>query len=269
MTTHPHSPTPHELAFTGERLVPGQVDLGLLEEHVARYQWAIATLSAALPAGAQVYDIASGTGYGSHMLAQSGFMVTGVDIAAEAVAWAEQTFGPSRKQGLQLHYLISDVSTIPLEAESANGIVAFEILEHVTDPNGLLSEIHRLLAPGGVALISTPNPDAHQIAGENEFHHHEYTEAEFRTLLAAAFPGWPVELAGQVKAGVGGSAGVVALRKGYIGLKRKLGIGPLVKKAIAPWKPGDDLRTMAHPYHFAIDQLAGTEYILAILRRPR
>lgn len=269
MTSPPPAPgPPHELTFTGERLVPGQVDLGLLEEHVARYQWAIATLSRILPAGAPVLDIACGAGYGTHMLAQAGFDAIGVDIAVEAVAWAEKHFGSSRDSGLQLHYQAADVSSIPMESLGAQGIVAFEILEHLTDPAGLLSEIQRLLRPGGIALISTPNPDAHQIAGENEFHHHEYSEAEFRGLFAERFPGWPLALYGQVKGGVGGSASVAALRKGYIGLKRKLGIGPLVKKAIAPWTPGDDLRSMAHPYQFEAEQLRGVEYILAVLQRP-
>ena len=35
--------------------------------------------------------------------------------------------------------------------------VAFSILEHVEDPVGLLRDIHRLLAPGGRLLVSTPN----------------------------------------------------------------------------------------------------------------
>lgn len=37
--------------------------------------------------------------------------------------------------------------------------VAFSLLEHVEDPVGLLRDVHRLLAPGGRLLVSTPNRD--------------------------------------------------------------------------------------------------------------
>ncbi|MCG3151147.1 MAG: Ubiquinone biosynthesis O-methyltransferase [bacterium] len=255
------------LAFTGERLVPGQVDQGLLAEHVARYQWALSILGEVLPPAASVLDVACGAGYGTHMLAQAGFTAQGVDISKEAISWAEATFGPARQQGLRLSYTESDVSQLPLNDGSVSGIVAFEILEHLTDPAPLLREISRVLAPGGIALISTPNPESHQIAGENEFHHHEYTPDEFRQLLTAHLPEWTWTLSGQVGQHPGSSL-LTSLRKGYIGLKRKLGIGALVKKRVAEWTPAMDLRQMPTPYKFVPDHLHGVEYLVARLQKP-
>ena len=52
--------------FTGERLIPGEVDIDLLNEHMARYNFA-----ARLTRGKRVLDAGCGAGYGSAELAQS------------------------------------------------------------------------------------------------------------------------------------------------------------------------------------------------------
>jgi 2-polyprenyl-3-methyl-5-hydroxy-6-metoxy-1,4-benzoquinol methylase len=39
-------------------------------------------------------------------------------------------------------------------------VVAGELIEHVLNPGGLLHNARELLAPGGVLLITTPNPDS-------------------------------------------------------------------------------------------------------------
>ena len=51
--------------FTGERLIPGQVDVDLLNEHMARYTFAVR-----LARGKRVLDAGCGAGYGSAELAQ-------------------------------------------------------------------------------------------------------------------------------------------------------------------------------------------------------
>mgnify|MGYP003623051184 CR=1 FL=1 len=67
--------------FTGERLIPGEVDIDLLNEHMARYNFA-----ARLTRGKRVLDAGCGTGYGSLELARMAARVTGIDIAPEAAA---------------------------------------------------------------------------------------------------------------------------------------------------------------------------------------
>ena len=63
--------------FTGERLIPGQVDVDLLNEHMARYAFA-----ARLARGKRVLDAGCGAGYGSAELAQAADSVVGADVAA-------------------------------------------------------------------------------------------------------------------------------------------------------------------------------------------
>src|SRR5579864_4749519 len=73
--------------FTGERLVPDQVDVDLFNEHLARYAFA-----ARLAHGKRVLDAGCGTGYGSAELAHTALAVTGADIAAEAIAFAREHY---------------------------------------------------------------------------------------------------------------------------------------------------------------------------------
>src|ERR1051326_780983 len=73
--------------FTGERVIPGQVDPDLLNEHLARYAFA-----ARMAQGKRVLDAGCGAVYGSAELARIAFSVVGVDLAAEAVDYARAQY---------------------------------------------------------------------------------------------------------------------------------------------------------------------------------
>jgi len=82
-----------QFEFTGERVIPGQVDADLLNEHLARYAFA-----ARLARGKRVLDAGCGAGYGSAELAKFALSVVGADIAGEAVDFAREHY---RLQNLQ------------------------------------------------------------------------------------------------------------------------------------------------------------------------
>jgi SAM-dependent methyltransferase len=71
----------------------------------------------------------------------------------------------------------------------ANGsfalVVSFQVIEHLEDPDPYLRGIARLLAPGGEALLTTPNVAMSD--GVNPFHVHEYTAAELAARLRRRF----------------------------------------------------------------------------------
>src|SRR5579864_8810676 len=73
--------------FTGERVIPGQVDPDLMNEHLARYAFA-----ARLARGKRVLDASCGAGYGSAELAKSAAWVLGVDQAEDAVEFARENY---------------------------------------------------------------------------------------------------------------------------------------------------------------------------------
>lgn len=52
--------------------------------------------------------------------------------------------------------LVADATSLPLKDESFDCVAAFEVMEHVEKPVNLIEEAYRVLAPGGVLLLSVP-----------------------------------------------------------------------------------------------------------------
>jgi SAM-dependent methyltransferase len=170
------------IEFTGERLVPGEVDQDLLNEHLARYAFA-----ARLARGKRVLDVACGVGYGSAALACVADSVTGVDVSSEAVEAARATYTQPN-----LTFETAPAQALPFDDASFDLVVAYEVIEHLDDWEKLLAEARRVLAPGGQFVVSTPNKEfyaeARRLDGPNPFHLHEFTYREFRAALSTHFP---------------------------------------------------------------------------------
>lgn len=169
------------LSFTGERLVPGKVDADLYQEHLARYVFA-----EPLAKGRRVLDAGCGVGYGAQRLARCAQHVEAVDNSPEAIAYARAQY-----RSANLVYAVADVTALPFPAGAFDLAVAFELIEHLTDPRLFLRELARVLRPDGLALISTPNRTTYSDARPgyvNPFHIREYYAEEFLALLRETFP---------------------------------------------------------------------------------
>lgn len=168
--------------FTGERLIPGQVDVDLLNEHLARYMFAVR-----LAGGKRVLDAGCGAGYGAAELARVGGSVVGADVAFEAVAFAREQY-----QRPNLRFEQASCTALPHPDACFDLVVAFEVIEHLSEWREFLQEARRLLAPGGQFVVSTPNrlyyTESRGDQGANPFHVHEFDFAEFRAELGAVFP---------------------------------------------------------------------------------
>ena len=166
------------LPFTGERLTSelgGQTEI----EHLHRY-----LVARALCRGKSVLDIASGEGYGSALLSQVATSVVGVDVSAEASEHAAANYVSER-----LRFLQGNAHAIPLADNSVEIVVSFETIEHFDDHDRFLSEVKRVLRPGGTLIASTPDRDNYSPAelSANPFHVLEMTRAEFAVLLGRHF----------------------------------------------------------------------------------
>jgi SAM-dependent methyltransferase len=168
--------------FTGERVIPGEVDVDLLNEHMARY-----TFAARLARGQRVLDAGCGAGYGSADLARAAERVVGVDRAPEAIEFARAHYTAAN-----LSFEEASCESIPYADGSFELVVAFEVIEHLEDWRGFLREARRVLVPNGQLVVSTPNKlyytESRGADGANPFHVHEFDFAEFRGELAAVFP---------------------------------------------------------------------------------
>ena len=168
--------------FTGERVIPGQVDADLWNEHRSRYLFA-----ARLCRGKRVLDVGCGTGYGSAELAKSAAAVISLDIAGEPLSYARQHYTRPN-----LVFLQASGTSLPFTENSFDLVVAFEMIEHLEDWPSLLTESRRVLAPGGQFIVSTPNQhfysESRRSSGPNPFHCHEFEFREFREELQQRFP---------------------------------------------------------------------------------
>jgi SAM-dependent methyltransferase len=168
--------------FTGERVIPGQVDPDLLNEHRARYVFA-----SRLAQGKRVLDAGCGVGFGSAELAAVAAEVLGVDRSAEAIEYAREHYAAPN-----LEFKEGDCAALPVNDAAFDLVVAFEVIEHLEDWRGFLAEARRALAPGGRFLVSTPNrsyySESRRAAGPNPFHVHEFDYEEFQAELRMAFP---------------------------------------------------------------------------------
>ena len=172
----PQAPAP--LPFTGERMtgaVSGQIEY----EHLHRY-----CLARDYCAGRDVLDVASGEGYGTALLAAVARSAVGVELDAASVAHARASY---EQPGL--HFEQGDALALPLPPASVDVVVSFETIEHLPDVGRFLDEIQRVLRPGGLLVISTPDRTFYSGPGSdpNPYHVLEMTGAEFRHTLGARF----------------------------------------------------------------------------------
>ncbi|MFB3918016.1 MAG: class I SAM-dependent methyltransferase [Terriglobales bacterium] len=173
MFKRPVPPQPQK--FTGERFTTeatGQIET----EHYHRY-----FLAREYCRDKDVLDIASGEGYGSALLAQTARSVVGVEVDSRTVEHARRAYeGPK--------YLVGNATCIPIGDTSVDVVVSFETLEHFREHDAFLNEVRRVLRPGGLLIISTPDRDLYfPPNGVNEYHLKELTRAEFETLLKRYF----------------------------------------------------------------------------------
>lgn len=95
----------------------------------------------------RILDIGAGTGRQAAQLQDKGFDVVAVDLPASAYAQE------------RVHPIVDyDGRQIPLASGTIDVVFSSNVLEHVPDVEGLLGEMKRVLAPGGVAIHVLPTP---------------------------------------------------------------------------------------------------------------
>ncbi|MEP6995498.1 MAG: methyltransferase domain-containing protein [Acidobacteriota bacterium] len=75
-------------------------------------------------------------------------------------------------------------STLPTDAFDV--VVSVEVLEHVEDDAAFVREVHRVLKPSGIFLMTTPNGDF--VPNTNPDHKRHYTRLQLTERLRASFP---------------------------------------------------------------------------------
>ncbi|MBV8817021.1 MAG: methyltransferase domain-containing protein [Acidobacteriaceae bacterium] len=168
--------------FTGERVVPGQVNADLWNEHLARYAFARRFADPQ----ALVLDVGCGTGYGAAELAQAARTVIGFDLSPDAASFATATY-PLRN----IAFASASADLLPFRTAAFDLVVAFEVIEHLPRYRDFIHEAARVLRPEGHFIVSTPNrlyyAESREQTGPNPYHEHEFEAEEFFCELQQGF----------------------------------------------------------------------------------
>ena len=124
-------------------------------------------------------ELGCGTGRGLEILLEASDKYTAIDkndalIAQHSKEYPDATF---------ISEMMPPFSKIP--SSSMDWVVTFHVIEHIKDHKKFAEEIHRVLKPGGKALISTPNKNLR--LARNPWHVREYTPTELEALLKPKF----------------------------------------------------------------------------------
>jgi SAM-dependent methyltransferase len=179
-----------------ERVIPGVSANFLYQEALARYEFALQLIGSVK----KVLDLACGTGYGSAFLANTNSVV-GIDRDKEAIEFARKHFGGDvefnvldfEREWRRIPDLVRN------DKEQFNAICAFEIIEHLNNPQKFLKNAHSILKPKGIMILSTPNANipTPPNSTKSKYHTKEYTYEEFEILLKKTFK--KVVMYGQMK----------------------------------------------------------------------
>ncbi|MDV3309468.1 MAG: methyltransferase domain-containing protein [Cyclobacteriaceae bacterium] len=83
-------------------------------------------------------------------------------------------------------FIASDIPPFPItENEAFDCVISFQVIEHIRDDLHFLREIHRMLKPSGIGLLTTPN--RRMSLTRNPWHIREYLPDELERLAAQVF----------------------------------------------------------------------------------
>lgn len=100
-------------------------------------------------AGRKLLDIGCNYGFTVKAGLDLGLEAFGIDIDGTAVAASQESFGSDK-------FRVVPVEDYAREGHQYDMIYTSEVIEHVPDPDGFVEAIAKLLAPGGIAYITTP-----------------------------------------------------------------------------------------------------------------
>jgi ubiquinone/menaquinone biosynthesis C-methylase UbiE len=123
-----------------------------------QYRQQAAELTTGVPEGADILEVAPGPGYHAIELARLGrYRVTGLDISQTFIQIAGDN---AREAGVDVDFRYGDVQRMPFPDGSFDLIVCQAAFKNFDKPVTALNEMHRVLRPGGVAVIQDMSHDA-------------------------------------------------------------------------------------------------------------
>ena len=122
-----------------------------IERHRYEKEWHIpAAANFSATCGLKVLEIGCGIGTDGAQFAQAGAEYTGIDLTEAAVELARKRFSVF---GLAGDFRVSDAENLDFASDSFDLVYSHGVLHHTPDIEGAVGEIHRVLKPGGRAIV--------------------------------------------------------------------------------------------------------------------
>jgi 2-polyprenyl-3-methyl-5-hydroxy-6-metoxy-1,4-benzoquinol methylase len=102
----------------------------------------------------RLLEVGCGVGIDLARFARAGAQVTGVDLSATAIRLAQQNF---QQQGLTADFCIMNGEELQLADNSFDVVYAHGVLQYTANPQQMVNELHRVLRPGGRAILMVYN----------------------------------------------------------------------------------------------------------------
>ncbi len=185
------------LEKTGERIIVAQYqgsvsDYLIYLFHLVTYEFARDYVR-----NGTVLDYGCGSGYGTAMLAKDCRQIIGVDVSIEAIAASRDNYAANNLSYLPISR--AERAPLPFRDASFSTVLSFQVIEHIEDVDSYLSEIRRVLCPGGLFLLATPDRSTRLFSFQkpwNRWHVKEYSGTSLRSLLARYFGDVDVQVMG-------------------------------------------------------------------------
>jgi SAM-dependent methyltransferase len=127
----------------------GKYDLAFFDR---RYAPILHLIAHAIQPPGTLFEVGVGAGFFLKAAERAGWKVSGIEFSAEAAQFATAELGLEVKR--------ERAELMILDAGCFDVVVMFDVLEHLSDPLGVLASVRQALRPGGLAVISTPNLNA-------------------------------------------------------------------------------------------------------------
>ena len=125
-----------------------------------------ARIAEKLPPGSRILEVAPGPGYlAIDLAAREKYRITGLDISRAFVAIAREN---ARQAGVNVDFRHGDVAHMPFDNDAFDFLVCRAAFKNFSEPVEAIREMHRVLAPGGTALIIDLRSDAPQSSIDSE-----------------------------------------------------------------------------------------------------
>jgi ubiquinone/menaquinone biosynthesis C-methylase UbiE len=130
-----------------------------VEEHRYRVEWHIPEAAGFAEArGLRVLEIGCGLGTDGARFARAGALYTGVDLTEAAVSLARRRF---EVEGLAGEFRVADAERLDFADESFDLVYSHGVLHHTPDTEAAVREVHRVLKPGGRAVVMLYHRDSY------------------------------------------------------------------------------------------------------------